>query len=68
MELKSRHELSERQKGEVEITSCIHDLFMSDYGLTSSSFKEECHQETTLEKVYVKRMPNLIIENHIKYI
>ncbi len=75
-QLDSKKELSDEDKRETEITRQIHDLLLEDFGLTSESFVDESNQpfynfgkeKTELKKTLIKRMPNLTIENHIKYI
>lgn len=83
-ELENRHKLNETQAKAIEITSRIHDTFMNDYGLNSNDFEEtqkerkcrltgdmfmqEYKQESEMEKVFVKKYPNLTIENYITYL
>lgn len=76
VKLDKTKELSDEDKREIEITRQIHDLLLEDFGLTSESLVDESNQpfanfgkeETELKKTLVKRMPNLIITDHIKYI
>lgn len=75
-ELDSKKELSDDDKREIEITNQIHSMLLEDYGLTNKSFeKERCiskmipyEPESNLQKTFVKRMPNLKITNHTRYI
>lgn len=83
-ELENRHKPNAEQEKVIEITSRIHDLFMNDYGLSSNDFEEtqkemqhrltgdkfmqEYKQASEMEKVLVKRIPNLTIESHITYL
>ncbi len=74
--LDSKEELSDEDKREIEITRQIHDLLLEDFGLTSESFEDESNQplansgegKTELKKTLVKKMPNLVIEDNIRYI
>ena len=63
-QLESR--LNDEDKKEIEITSHIHDLLLEDFGLTNEDFIEK--DKTNLNKTLVRKMPNLTITNHIKYI
>lgn len=82
-ELENRNKPNEEQKQAIELTSRIHDLFLSDYGLSSSDFEEsqkererrfgddfmqEYKKASKMEKMLVKRVPNLTIESHITYL
>lgn len=83
-ELKSRHEPNLNQEKAIEQSSRIYNLFMDDYGLSSSDFKEKeekervrllgdefmqkYRQESEMKKVFVKKLPNLTIESHITYL
>ncbi len=71
-QLDSKKELSDEDKREIEITTQIHDLLLEDFGLTNESFIEQSNNfeknKTNLNKTLVRRMPNLTITNHIKYI
>ncbi len=71
-QLDSLKELSDEDKKEIEITRQIHDLLLEDFGLTNESFMDQsdnCEKDkTNLNKTLVRRMPNLTITNHIKYI
>lgn len=68
-ELDSKKELSDDDKKEIEITNKIRNFLLEDYGLSNKSFEEEIlNKESDLQKILVKRQPNLTIENHIKYI
>ena len=53
----------------------FNDLLLEDYGLTRNSFIEEknginfdSYKVSELKKTLVKKMPNLTITNHIKYL
>lgn len=73
-ELDSKKELSDDDKKEIEMTNKIHSLLLEDYGLSNESFEEEENKqvfnrkESNLQKILVKKQPNLTIENNIKYI
>lgn len=75
-QLDSKKQLSDEDKREIEITRQIHDLLLEDFGLTSESFVDESNQpfanfgkeKAELKKTLVKRMPNLTITNHTRYI
>lgn len=77
IELTSRGSLTDDEKREIEITGNFNDLFLEDYGLTNISLEEEREDsvigynenKTKLKKsLVIKRMPNLIVSNNIKYI
>lgn len=74
-QLDSKKELTDEEKREVEITEYFNELLLEDYGLTSNSFIEEKNEinfdpykVSELTKKLVKKMPNLTITNHIKYL
>lgn len=83
-ELTNRHHPSETQEKIMEITSRIHNLFMDDYGLSENDFEEihpeiKCSltgdefmqkykQTSEMEKVLVKKYPNLVIERNVTYL
>lgn len=75
-QLDSKKELSDVDKREIEITKQIHNLLLEDFCLTKESFVDETNQSfsnlgnepTELRKTLVRRMPNLTITNHTKYI
>ena len=67
--------MTDEEKREVEITKYFNDLLLEDYGLTRNSFIEEKnginfdpYKVSELKKTLVKKMPNLTITNHIKYL
>ncbi len=63
--------LTDTDKKEIEITNTIHDLFLSDYGLTNDSFEPDQYRKndkTELYKTYIKQIPKINIKNNIKYI
>ena len=71
--LDNKKELSDDDKREIEITKYINDLFLDDYGLTNKSFEIKHDsfidkQKSELQKTLVKNVPNIKIENNIKYI
>lgn len=71
--LDNKKELSDDEKKEIEITKYINDLFLDDYGLTNKDFEFKHDpfidkEKSELQKTLVKNMPNIKIENHIKYI
>ena len=59
---------------EIEITKKFHELLLEDYGLTNKDFENNQQfsgfgkEKTELQKTLVRRMPNINIENNIKYI
>lgn len=72
-ELDSRKELSDMDKREIELTNQVRSLLLEDFGLTNKSFEEEIkpvlgYQTSGLERTLVKRMPNLTINDNIKYL
>lgn len=75
-QLNSKKELNAEDKREIEITGQIHDLLLEELCLSSEGFVEEKGQslgyflleKTKLRKTLVKKMPNLIIEDCIRYI
>ena len=74
-QLDCKKELTDEEKREVEITKYFNDLLLEDYGLTRNSFIEEknginfdSYKVSELKKTLVKKMPNLTITNHIKYL
>lgn len=75
-ELDGKTELTEEEKREIELTRKYHDLLLEDYGLTTKSFKDKrnnpfgnlSNEKNELSKTLVKRMPNLVITDNIKYI
>lgn len=74
-ELDSRKELSDMEKREIELTNQVRSLLLEDFGLTNKNFEEEKTprlyfgpQKTKLERKLVKRMPNLTINDNIKYL
>lgn len=71
--LDNKKELSDDDKREIEITKYINDLFLDDYGLTNKSFEIKHDsfidkEKSELQKILVKNVPNIKIENNIKYI
>jgi len=74
--LTSKKELTDEEKKEIETTKIFHELLLEDYGLTNNDFVEESNKDslgfkedkTGLHKTLVKKMPNLIIKDNIKYI
>jgi len=75
-QLDSKKELSDEDKREIEITRYVHDLLLEDFGLSKENFVDEKNQpftnfgreKTELKKTLVKKMPNLVIKDNIKYI
>lgn len=74
-ELDSKKELSDMEKREIELTNQVRSLLLEDFGLTNKNFEEEIKprlyfgpQTTKLERKLVKRMPNLTINDNIKYL
>lgn len=73
-ELDSKKELTEVDKKEIELTNDIHQLLLADYGLTNEDFEERKMPKFTtsefdrMNKIRTKKMPNLTIVDHIKYL
>lgn len=72
-ELDSRHGLTDEEKAMMEITNIIHDAFLEDYSLSRKKFDDESKtynkkSESKMEKTLVKKMPNLIVKDNIKYL
>ena len=75
-QLDSKKGLDDDDKKEIEMTKIVYGALLEDYGLTSESFSEEkkpltllsYDNSTELEKKLVKNLPNIKIENNIKYI
>lgn len=73
-ELDKKKKLNDDDKKEIEITKYIHELFLNDYGLTNKSFEIEddsfisVGKKNELQKTLAKNIPNIKIENNIKYI
>lgn len=66
----NKTKLTDKDKKEIEIRKKFHDLLLEDYGLTSSGFEtleEDKKEQTELRKTLIKKMPNLVIEDNIKY-
>lgn len=71
--LDSKKELDDSDKKEIEITNLFHNLLLEDYGLIENDFKAENNREglqeaSVLSKKLVKKMPNIKINDNIKYI
>ncbi len=74
--LDSKKELTDDDKREIKVTGIFHELLLEDYGLTNKDFEDENNKHTLefyeekneLQKNFVKRMPNIKINNNIKYI
>ena len=73
-ELESKKELTEVDKKEIELTNDIHQLLLADYELTNEDFEERKMPKFTtsefdrMNKIRTKKMPNLTIVDHIKYL
>ena len=72
-ELDSRHGLTDEEKVMMETTNIIHDVFLDDYSLSHKKFDDESKtynkkSESKMEKTLVKKMPNLIVKDNIKYL
>ncbi len=73
-QLDAKEELTDEDKKEIEITKKFHELLLEDYGLTNKDFENNQQfsgfgkEKTELQKTLVRRMPNINIENNIKYI
>ena len=71
--LKSREELTDAEKKEIEIRQICHDLLLEDYGLTEKDFIDERRRSSSiygseLQKTLIKRTPKIIIKKDIEYI
>ena len=71
--LESRKILTDKEMKSIELTKLFHDSFFKTFGLESNSFfqkKEDPFKidAKSLEKVLVKKMPLLEINDNIKYI
>lgn len=68
----SHNELTEIDIKEIEIMNKAHDLLLEDYGLTNDSFEDDVSiaskHSNNLQKILVKRQPNITITNNIEYI
>lgn len=73
-ELDSKKELTEVDKKEIELTNDIHQLLLADYELTNEDFEERKMPKFTtsefdrMNKIRTKKMPNLTIVDHIRYL
>lgn len=73
-ELDSKRELTEVDKKEIELTNDIHQLLLTDYGLTNEDFEERKMTKFTsaemdrMNKTLVKKLPNLIVVDQIHYL
>ena len=73
-ELESKKELTEVDKKEIELTNDIHQLLLADYELTNEDFEERKMPKFTtsefdrMNKIRTKKMPNLTIVDHIRYL
>lgn len=71
--LKNKENLNEDEIKEINITNFINRLFLEDYGLTYKDFKYENENnlntnKSRLRKTLVKKIPNLVIKENIRYI
>ena len=67
--LDAKKELTDEDKKEIEIRKKFHELLLEDYGLTNKEFKN--NQQFSgfgKDKILVRKMPNININNYIKYI
>ena len=65
--------LTDEEKVMMETTNIIHDAFLDDYSLSHKKFDDESKtynkkSESKMEKTLVKKMPNLIVKDNIKYL
>ncbi len=73
-ELDNKKELTEVDKQEIQLTNYIHQLFLTDYGLTNEDFEESKMSKFTtaeidkMNKTQVKKLPNLTISDQIHYL
>lgn len=71
VKLDSRKELTAEEKKEIEVRTRFFELLLEDYGLTNEDFIEESSKNSgnsSLQKTLIKKIPNLTINNNIKYI
>ena len=66
--LDKKNGLSDEDKKEIEITNKTHDLLLDEFGLTNEDFEDKSSNLVTSHKKIIKRMPNLTIVDHTKYI
>ena len=70
--LDSKKEITDYEKKKISITKKYHDLLFEEYGLTDEDFIVSRQTPTTVEsisnKILVKKLPGLKIENNIEYI
>jgi len=70
--LDSKKELTDYKKKKIGITKKYHDLLFEEYGLTDEEFIVSKQTPTTIDniinKILVKKLPGLRIENNIEYV
>lgn len=70
--LDSKKEITDYEKEEIAVTEKYHDLLFEEYGLTDEDFIVSSQPNTTVEnisnKILVKKLPGLRIENNIEYV
>ena len=70
--LDSKKELTDYKKKKIAITKKYHDLLFEEYGLTDDDFIISKQTPSTVDnisnKILVKKLPGLRIENNIEYV
>ena len=69
--LDSKKELTKEEEKEIEITNKFYELLLEDFGLIESDFEEDTinkEEKSYLNKTLVRIIPNICIQNNIKYI
>ena len=70
--LDSKKEITDYEKEKIAVTKKYHDLLFEEYGLTDEDFIVSRQTPTTVEnisnKILVKKLPGLRIENNIEYV
>ena len=70
--LDSKKEITDYEKKKISITKKYHDLLFEEYGLTDEDFIISKQAPSTVDnisnKILVKKLPGLRIENNIEYV
>ncbi len=70
--LDSKKKITDYEKEKIAVTKKYHDLLFEEYGLTDEDFIVSRQTPTTVEsisnKILVKKLPGLRIENNIEYV
>lgn len=71
-DLDHKKEITEYESEKIAVTKKYHDLLFEEYGLTDEDFIVSKQTPTTAEsisnKILVKKLPGLRIENNIEYV